>query len=228
MEETNIPDELTYHEPHSYPDNSQQSKSWLFVASKIVSAIFTPFMVPFVAFLMLFFFTYLRVLPFQYKLTILIMVYCFTILLPMLSIYLLQKVNGWTLRELGRREKRFLPYGFTILSYIGCLITMYSTHTPRYMSGIIWATLLCMLICALVNLKWKISTHMAGCGMIVGGLLSFCFLFQYNPVWWLCVCIILAGMLGTARIVVRQHSLNEVGGGFLVGLCCGIVGILFI
>ena len=196
--------------------------------ARVLSAVFTPFYVPTVGFAALFLFTYLKMLPMFYQLIVVGIVYLFTVVFPMAAIYFYQKVNGWTLRELGRREKRFLPYGFTILSYIGCLITMYSTHTPRYMSGIIWATLLCMLICALVNLKWKISTHMAGCGMIVGGLLSFCFLFQYNPVWWLCVCIILAGMLGTARIVVRQHSLNEVGGGFLVGLCCGIVGILFI
>ena len=65
------------------------------------------------------------------------MVYCFTILLPMLGIYLLQKINGWTLRELGKREKRFLPYLITIMSYTGCFLTMYRIHLPRYMSGII-------------------------------------------------------------------------------------------
>ena len=96
------------------------------------------------------------------------------------------------------------------------------------MSGIIIATLLCMIICTSINLKWKISTHMASCGMIIGGLLSYSFIFQFNPIWWLCGFILLAGMLGSARIIVRQHTLNEVGGGFLVGLFCGIIGILFI
>ena len=142
------------------------------------------------------------------------MVYCFTILLPMLGIYLLQKINGWTLRELGKREKRFLPYLITIMSYTGCFLTMYRIHLPRYMSGIIIATLLCMVICTSINLKWKISTHMASCGMIIGGLLSYSFIFQFNPIWWLCGFILLAGMLGSARIIVRQHTLNEVGGGF--------------
>lgn len=223
MEETNIPDQLTYHAPSQ--ETTKEPKDALFMAARIISAIFTPFMVPFVAFLLLFFFTYLRM---QYKLTVLIMVYCFTILLPMLGIYLLQKINGWTLRELGKREKRFLPYLITIMSYTGCFLTMYRIHLPRYMSGIIIATLLCMVICTSINLKWKISTHMASCGMIIGGLLSYSFIFQFNPIWWLCGFILLAGMLGSARIIVRQHTLNEVGGGFLVGLFCGITGILFI
>ena len=222
MEETNIPDQLTYHAPSQ--ETTKEPKDALFMAARIISAIFTPF----VAFLLLFFFTYLRILPLQYKLTVLIMVYCFTILLPMLGIYLLQKINGWTLRELGKREKRFLPYLITIMSYTGCFLTMYRIHLPRYMSGIIIATLLCMVICTSINLKWKISTHMASCGMIIGGLLSYSFIFQFNPIWWLCGFILLAGMLGSARIIVRQHTLNEVGGGFLVGLFCGITGILFI
>ena len=122
MEETNIPDQLTYHDPE--PRNKEEQRDKLFIAARIISAVFTPFMVPFVAFLLLFFFTYLRVLPLQYKLTVLIMVYCFTILLPMLGIYLLQKINGWTLQELGNRKKRFIPYLITIMSYTGCFHTI--------------------------------------------------------------------------------------------------------
>ena len=50
-------------------------------------------------------------------------------------------------------------------------------------------------------------------------------LWQQSICW---VFILLSGMLGSARIIVKQHTLKEVGGGFLVGLFCGIIGILFI
>ena len=226
MESTNIPDHLTYHEPE--PDSRNERPDALFVAARIISMVFTPFMVPFVAFCLLFLFTYLRIMPWGYKITVLALVYCFTILLPMLGIYLFQKINGWGVRELGHREKRFIPYGLTILSYMACLLTMYRIHLPRYMSGIIVATLMCMVLCTAINTKWKVSTHMASSGLMVGGLLSYSLIFQFNPVDWLCFFILLAGMLGSARIIVRQHSLNEVACGFLAGLLCGVVGILFI
>ncbi len=226
MESTNIPDQLTYHEPE--PDSRNERPDALFVAARIISMVFTPFMVPFVAFCLLFLFTYLRIMPWGYKITVLALVYCFTILLPMLGIYLFQKINGWGVRELGHREKRFIPYGLTILSYMACLLTMYRIHLPRYMSGIIVATLMCMVLCTAINTKWKVSTHMASSGLMVGGLLSYSLIFQFNPVDWLCFFILLAGMLGSARIIVRQHSLNEVACGFLAGLLCGVVGILFI
>lgn len=210
------------------PKNAFREKGPLEMSSLIISGIFTPFMIPFIAFFSLFFFTYLRIMPLQYKLVILGLVYCFTILMPMLAIYLFQKINGWGIRELGHREKRFVPYALTIISYVACLITMYKIHLPRYMSGIIVATLICMVLCTLVNFKWKISTHTASSGMMVGGLLSYSFIFNFNPVWWLCFFILLSGMLGTARIIVKQHTLLEVVGGFVVGLFCGVIGILFI
>lgn len=224
---TNIPDELSYHErqPEYVAD---VRKDRLFVAARVISAVFTPFMVPFLAFFLLFFFTYLSIMPLMYKLTVLGLVYCFTILMPMLGIFLFRKLNGWTLHELGVRERRFVPYLLTIICYVACLIMMYRIHLPRYMSGVIVATLICMVICAVVNFRWKISAHMASSGMMVGGLLSYSFIFHFNPVGWLCFFILLAGMLGSARIIVRQHTLGEVCGGFFVGLFCGVIGILFI
>lgn len=203
-------------------------KSTLETGSRIISAILTPFMVPLLAFFMLLFFTYLRIMPLQYKLIVLGIVYCFTILMPMLAIYIFQKINGWGIHELGHREKRFVPYALTIISYVACLLTMYRIHLPRYMSGIIVATLICMILCTLINFKWKISTHTASSGLMVGGLLSYSLLFNFNPVWWLCAFILISGMLGTARIIVKQHTLLEVLAGFVVGMFCGIVGILFI
>ena len=143
-----------------------KKNSPLEVSSRIISGIFTPFMIPFVAFFLLFFFTYLRIMPIQYKLIVLGIVYCFTILMPMLAIYLFQKINGWGIHELGHREKRFVPYALTIISYVTCLITMYKIHLPRYMSGIIVAALICMILCTLINFKWKISTHVASSGKI--------------------------------------------------------------
>ena len=200
----------------------------LYTAARILSAIFSPFWTPFLGFVLLFFCTYLSIMPLPYKITVLSLVFCFTVLLPIIGIFCYQKVNGWGIKELGERKKRFIPYLFTIMSYIGGILTMYRIHIPRYMSGILLAALICMLICSLINTKWKISTHTASIGMMVGGLLSYSFLFQFNPINALYIFILLSGMLGSARIIVRQHTLNEVVGGFFIGLFCGIIGILFI
>lgn len=193
-----------------------------------ISVIFTPFLIPVLASFLLLFFTYLRIIPLNYRLQVIILVGSFTYLIPMAAIYLFQRVNGWGIKELSVRERRYVPYVLTIISYLTCLITMYRMHLPRYMTGIIVASLLCMICCTLINFRYKISVHVASSGLMVGGLVSYCMLFNFNPVGWLSLFILLSGMLGTARIMIVHHTLLEILLGFLVGLFCGIIGILFI
>lgn len=191
--------------------------------ARVISAIFTPFSIPFLAFLILFLFSYLRIMPIQYKLIVLGVVYCFTILMPTLTIFLFRKINGFSPEDLGERKRRFMPFLLTITSYVFCLVMMHRLNIPWYMTGIILAALIMMIICIIVNLKWKLSEHMAGLGAIVGGLVSFSALFGYNPIWWLCLFILIAGVLGTARIILQHHTLGEVLVGFAVGLVCSLL-----
>ena len=127
-------------------------EKYLRIAARVLSALFTPFYVPTVGFIALFLFTYLRMLPMRYHLIIVGMIYLFTVVLPMGTIYLYQKVNGWSLRQLGHREKRIVPYVLTIASYIMCLLLMHRMGIPRFMSGILVSSLLTTIICAVVNI----------------------------------------------------------------------------
>nr|WP_325287771.1 phosphatase PAP2 family protein [uncultured Bacteroides sp.] len=199
-----------------------EDKSLIKIA-RLVSVVFTPFSIPFLAFLALFLFSYLSIMPIQYKLIVLGIVYCFTIMMPVLTIFIFRKINGFSAQELSERKKRYTPFFLTIISYVFCLVMMNRLNIPWYMSGIILAALIMMVICVIVNLKWKLSEHMAGAGAVIGGLVAFSALFGYNPVWWLCGFIMVAGVLGTARIILRHHTLGEVLGGFAVGLVCALM-----
>ena len=195
----------------------------LIKTARIVSAVFTPFSIPFVAFLILFLFSYLNIMPLAYKLIVVGVVYCFTVLMPTLTIFLFRKINGFEAKDLTDRKKRYVPYLLTIISYVFCMLMMRKLNIPWYMSGIILTALLMMLISIILNLKWKLSEHMLGMGGIVGGVVSFSALFGYNPVWWLSLFILIAGVLGTARIILQHHTLSEVLTGFVVGFICALL-----
>lgn len=191
--------------------------------SKVVSWMFNPFSIPFLAFLILLFFSYLRMLPITYKLIILGIVYTFTILTPSLAIYVYCRLNKLSMKDLTLRHHRYAPFLLTILSYVCCLLLMRKMNIPWYMSGIILAALLMQVICICLNLVWKLSEHMAGAGAIVGGLVAFSALYGYNPIWWLCLFILIAGILGSARISLGHHTVDEVIGGFAVGMLCTLL-----
>lgn len=196
--------------------------------SRVLSILFNPFLVALFAFLLLFACTYLNIMPLEYIKFVLGTVTSFTILVPCLFIMLYKWMNRYTFKEISERKKRFIPYLLTIMCYTTCLVLMYRFHFPRYFSGTILAGLICIAICALLNLRWRVSIHLAGCGILIGSLLSYSLIFFFNPVWWLCGFILLSGIQGTARISYHQHTLLEIILGFVAGMFCSIAGILFI
>ena len=193
----------------------------IIIASRVVSMVFTPFYLPTLGLLALFSFSYLSLLPFQYKAIVIAIVYFFTILLPTLLIHVYRRHQHGNLIELGQRERRMVPYVLSILCYFTCVYIMRSLHIPHFMSSIVVAALCIQIICAIVNGWWKISTHTAAIGGVVGALVAFAAIFGFNPLPWLCITIIIAGILGTSRMILRQHSLSEVVSGFLVGVFVG-------
>ena len=193
----------------------------IIIASRVVSMVFTPFYLPTLGLLALFSFSYLSLLPFQYKAIVIAIVYFFTILLPSLLIHVYRRHQHWNLIELGQRERRMVPYVLSILCYFTCVYIMRSLHIPHFMSSIVVAALCIQIICAIVNGWWKISTHTAAIGGVVGALVAFAAIFGFNPIPWLCITIIIAGILGTSRMILREHSLSEVVSGFLVGVFVG-------
>jgi hypothetical protein len=132
------------------------------------------------------------------------------------------------MKELRERRKRFAPYALAAISYCTCAIILYRLYVPHYLSAIIITFIFCMMVCGLFNLKWKISTHTAACGLMIGILLPYSVIFLFNPLGWLSGFILLSGLIGTARLILQRNTLFEVILGFVVGMFCGINGILFI
>lgn len=190
--------------------------------------VFTPFYLPILGLMALFFLSYLNLYHPGYKFLVLAVVYFFTILLPTLLIHLYRNYHGWSPFELGSKERRIVPYVISILCYFVCLHIMEQMHIPFFMRSIVVTALVIQIVCALINVWWKISTHTAGIGGVAGAIFVFSEVFRFNPLWWTCLVLIIAGVLGTSRMILRQHTLSQVVAGFLVGVVCAIVGIVYL
>ena len=200
----------------------------IILTARIISLVFTPFYLPIVGLVALFLFSYMNLMPWGYKFQVLTMVYLLTVVLPTVLIRFYRRYHGWSLFELGSKERRMVPYVISILCYFICIYLMDYLHIPHFMSSIVTAALFVQIACALINVWWKISTHTAAIGGVAGALFVFAEFFGFNPVWWLCLVFILAGILGTSRMILRQHSLAQVIAGFFVGIVCSVVGIIFL
>lgn len=198
----------------------------IILAARVASIVFTPFYLPILGLTVLFFVSYLNQYPSSYKFFVLAVVYFFTILLPTFLIHIYRRYQGWSLIELGHKERRIVPYIISILCYFICLYLMEQMHIPYFMRSIVAAALIIQIVCALINVWWKISTHTAAIGGVAGALFVFSEVFRFNPMWWFCLVLIVAGILGTSRMILRQHTLLQVVIGFLTGFACALFAIL--
>ena len=200
----------------------------LILMAKALSAIFSPFHLPVVGLVILFLFSYLSFLPLGVKIYILLMVYTFTILLPTAMIRLYRRYQGWTRIQLGVKERRVVPYVISILCYLTCYYLLTINHASHFIGSIVMASLIIQVVCAIINLWWKISTHSAAIGGVTGALVAFAMIFNFNPVWWICLLLLLAGMVGTSRIILKQHTLEQVVAGYLVGIVCAFLSVVYV
>lgn len=199
---------------------------YLVRTAQCISLIFSPFYLPVLAFVVLFFFSYLNYTSWAYSLTVILTVYLFTVLLPELGIFVYRRLNGWTRRELSRRERRIVPYILSIASYAILLGLMDYLRMPRFTLGIVAGALGIQIACALINPWVKVSTHAAASGGLAGALMAVSIMLQYNLTSWLCLSILLSGIVCTARLILRQHTLAELGIGVVTGFMVGFLTLL--
>lgn len=203
-----------------------REKRLILVMSRYISMIFTPFYLPLMGLIALFAFSYLSMLPLLYKVLVLFLVWLFTILMPTTFIRLYRHYQGWSLLKLISREGRMVPYSISIACYFACFYIMNLLHMPHFMSSIVVAAIAIQIICALINNRWKISTHTAAIGGTTGAVVAFSIIFGFYPLWWLCFLLIIAGVVGTGRMLLRLHSLGEIVGGYLIGVVAGFVAVI--
>ena len=199
----------------------------IILAARIISMLLTPFYLSVVGVLAIFSFSYLSMFPWQAKLSLVLLTYAFTVLIPSILIHLYRQYHGLTLFQLVHREKRMIPYVISILCYSLCLYIMDWLHLPHLLTAILTAALVIQILCAIINVWWKISTHTAAIGGVTGSLIGFSFLFSFNPMWWLCLVILLSGLVGSSRIILRQHSLSQVSMGYFLGIASSYLTMIY-
>lgn len=198
----------------------------LIITAKIFSELFAPHYFPLVCMMVLMGFSYMRSFPLDYKILILAIVYLLTIALPTRFIKLYQKWATVPEQQKSKRKLRIVPYMISIACYFACFKVMSVFIVPHFVISVVVTAIFVQLICLFINNWHRISTHCAAAGALNGALLAFSFIFHFNPTWWLCVTLILAGCVGSSRLILRRHSPMEVNLGLVTGFLTGFLGIL--
>ena len=198
----------------------------LVMGAKVVSTAFRPIYYPVLSWLILFTFTRMSLLPLEYKLMQISILIAFTVALPLMLTLVYRSVRRIDVLEMRKRKSRIVPYLMFIACYLLYLYVMSRYYIPYLLISVVVVALCIQVVCTLLSFFWKVSVHAAGSGAIIGGIAACSMLFDFNPLFWLGVAFLMAGLVGTSRMILRQHSLSQILVGILIGIFCGFFGIL--
>ena len=187
--------------------------------AKIISAVFNPLLMPTYALLILFTTnTYFTFLPFEAKKAIFLTTFISTCLLPLAFIPLFMYQRLIQNIEMENKRERLLPFSVVTILYFLSFFLMKQMGVPPTILNVILAGGILILIIVLITIRWKISAHMAGIGALSATLVAFTVVLKADFIGYLLISLFVAGILGTARMVLKSHTPQEVYAGFGLGV----------
>ena len=187
--------------------------------ANFLSTVLTPLLMPTYGVFLVLWVSVLCLLPYGTRVVVLLICMGITCIMPLIFLSVLRHFKLVKDLHVNQREQRFIPYLFTTLCYAVAAYYLYYCHSPQWFVMFMVGSALTVLLMALISLKWKISAHMAG----IGGIVALVYqlhvqgLNAFDLMWLLCLTIIVAGALGSARLALRRHDLWQVLAGVVVG-----------
>jgi len=187
-----------------------------------MSTVLSPLLMPTYGVFIVFWVSVLCLLPYGTRVSVLLMCMGITCILPLIFLSVLHHFKLIKDLHVNVREQRLIPYLFTSLCYLVAAYYLFYRHSPQWFIMFMVGSAVTVLVMALVNLKWKISAHMAGIGGVVALIYQIHVqgLNAFDLLWLMCLSVVVAGLLGSARMVLRRHDVWQVLAGAVVGFLC--------
>jgi hypothetical protein len=158
--------------------------------------------------------------PLQAKVALFSVVVFNTLIMPVVISYLLINRGYIKSFEMQRRQERMIPFICNLVLMMIAYYMMRQIVIPNIFYLLLLGAAASVVIAIIINFKWKISIHMIGIGGITGaffGMSTFLVIDLRIPIL---ISILVAGLLGTARLSRDAHHPLEIYGGFFVGFFC--------
>jgi len=204
--------------------------------AKVVSFLFHPLLI----------LTYMTVLllvinPFWFgvnrvseKTPLLLAVFFSSFLIPGIAVLMLRFLGLVQTLELKDKKERIGPYIITAIFYLWLYINFRNDPgMPPVFTTLVLGSVIGLFLAFFINIFSKISAHAVGMGGLVGMLFILITLGRFDPVIIplgpvgairttmsaiLLASILIAGLVGSSRLLLQAHEPVDLYGGYMVGL----------
>jgi hypothetical protein len=151
-----------------------------------------------------------------------------TIVFPGITVLLLKGLGFVQSIFLRTQKDRIIPYIASGTYYFWAFWVLKNQGFPPLIVGFMMGVFICTYAALLVNIYQKISMHALGMGGVIGLFLIILYSNTMLMTWPLAAALLLAGLVGTARLLLGDHRPKDVYSGLVLGAVCQVVAAFFV
>ena len=206
------------------------SKPLRFIA-QLVSYIFHPLFIP------TFFMLYLiRVIPYEFvgitewQLQLRVFsVFWLTAFFPAFAVFLLWRLKFSESIFLRTQKERIIPYVITMFFYWWMYYLSRNFHDqPIALKFFYFGTFIATCLGLIINNFIKVSLHAIGISGLLMAVVLVSFCYPINNVSWIALCALIAAVVVSARMIVSDHTQQELIIGFAIGLLTQVMAYFWV
>jgi hypothetical protein len=184
---------------------------------KIISLIFQPLFMPTFGMMLLMNMSVFSILPNSWRWIAIAGTFIFTAILPAIPIFLMYRRGEISDVSISNRQERTMPYLFSFLSYCFWSLFLWKTmQFPLFIVSMGVAAGLSIFIIVFINLKWKISAHLAGMGGLTAAVFGVSYRMAINPLWMFTLLFLISALVAISRIELNAHTPTQLLAGFVL------------
>lgn len=165
-------------------------------------------------------------MPLRSSLLLLAFVFLSTFIFPVLLLLTLKNLKVISNFQMNTKRERVFPLVMMSIIFYAVFYLLKQGPFANVFNLFMLGSTLLLLLSLLINYVWKISLHMIAQGGLFGALLGMALRFGIEIQILLYFIIVLAGIIGFARLKLDSHKPAEVYGGFILG--AGVMAALFL
>lgn len=174
---------------------------------------------------------------------LLISVFASTFLIPGFGVALMKPLGLIKSLEMADKQERIGPYIITGVFYLWLFKNLASNNaTPMLFNTFVFGTTIGLFFAFFINIFTKISAHATGMGGLVtmlvvtafewpgmmAGIPVFGGTLEISTLWLIAGALLLAGLVGTARLALGAHTTTDLYRGYAAGAAAIVIATILI
>ena len=155
-----------------------------------------------------------------------VIVFFNTFFFPAFTLFLMYVLEFIPDLQMRKKKDRNIPFIAAQIFYIWSFMVVKQLQMPVFLQLFILGATISISLAFIVNIFYKVSLHMVGMGAVVMLMVLVVFTGAIDVGHILPALILLTGLIGTARLIEKAHTLGELYYGFLVGLIGPMAGMI--